>query len=166
MNFDHFQLPAFLMRDLYKESLVALKEIQQSEVTAPTLMDTALGNNKQQVLILVHYPGQKMITETDLNFLLNILNACKLSLNDVSILNLPNDDELNYTDLIGVFKPKVILLFNVKQSQIKLPVLFPEFQVQAFRDIRFISSPDLGQLQQDETLKRKLWAGLKQIFLS
>lgn len=166
MNFEQFHLPGFLLRDLYKESLVELKEIQQTAESTPTLRDAALGNNKQQVLILVSYPGQKMISETDLNFLLNILNACKLSLNDVSILNLPNGDELNYTNLIDVFKPRVILLFGVQQAQIKLPVLFPEFQVQAFRDIRFISSPPLGQLQQDETIKRKLWSGLKQIFLS
>jgi DNA polymerase III psi subunit len=166
MNFDQFHLPGFLLRDLYKESLVQLNDIRQLPDTLPETTSNVLGNNKRQVLILVRYNDQSIIAESDLSFLLNILKACKLSLNDVSIVNMEGLEETSYQQLIRDFTPKTILLFDVLQTQISLPVHFPDFQVQSFMDIRFISSPALKILQQDEDLKRKLWSGLKQIFLS
>lgn len=166
MNFEQFHLPGFLLRDLYKESLVELNEIQQSADKKPELKDSALGNNQKQVLILVNYADSQVISDPELSFLLTILNACKLTLNDVVIVNFATDEKITYQKLVQEFKPKVVLLFGVKQASISMPVLFPDFQVQSFMDIRFLSSPPLQSLQQDDTIKRKLWTGLKQLFLS
>ena len=166
MNFEQFHLPGFLLRDLYKESLVELNEIQQSADKKPELKDNALGNNQKQVLILVNYADCQVISDPELSFLLTILNACKLTLNDVVIVNFATEEKITYQKLVQEFKPKVVLLFGVKQASISMPVLFPDFQVQSFMDIRFLSSPPLQSLQQDDTIKRKLWTGLKQLFLS
>ncbi len=86
MNFEQFHLPGFLLRDLYKESLVELNEIQQIPEKTADINANVLGNNQKQVLILVSYPGELVITDTDLTFLLTVLQACNLSLNDVSII--------------------------------------------------------------------------------
>jgi DNA polymerase III psi subunit len=166
MNFEQFHLPGFLLRDLYKESLVELNEIQQTPAKKPELTDNVLGNNQKQVIILVNNTDSQVISDQDLSFLLTILNACKLSLNDVVIVNFAAQEDLTYQKLVQDFKPKVMLLFGVKQASIKMPVLFPDFQVQSFMDIRFLSSPTLQSMQQDDTIKRKLWTGLKQLFLS
>ena len=166
MNFEQFHLPGFLLRDLYKESLVELNVIQQSTDKKTELKDSALGNNQKQVLILVNYTDSQVISDPELSFLLTILNACKLTLNDVVIVNFATEEKITYQKLVQEFKPKVVLLFGVKQASISMPVLFPDFQVQSFMDIRFLSSPPLQSLQQDDTIKRKLWTGLKQLFLS
>jgi hypothetical protein len=166
MNFEQFHLPGFLLKDLYKESLVELNEIQKIPEKTSDINANILGNNQKQVLILVSYPGELVITDTDLTFLLTILNACNLSLNDVSILNKAAAKDSKYQELIELFKPAVILLFGVPQSAISMPVHFPDYQVQAFKDIRFLSAPTLNELQLDKTIKMKLWAGLKKIFLS
>lgn len=166
MNFEHFQLPGFLLRDLYKESLVELHEIQLFPDKKPELKDTVLGNNHKQILILVNYPDKQMISDPDLTFLLTILNACKLTLNDVVIFNFAPEEEIGFQKLVQEFKSSVVLLFGVKQDSINLPVVFPDFQIQSFREIRFLSSPPLQILQQDDSIKRKLWASLKQLFLS
>jgi len=166
MNVEQFHLPGFLLRDLYKESLVELNQIQQSADKKPELKDNALGNNQKQVLILVNYTDSQVISDPELSFLLTILNACKLTLNDVVIVNFTTQENITYQKLVQEFKPKVVLLFGVKQASISMPVLFPDFQVQSFMDIRFLSSPPLQSLQQDDTIKRKLWTGLKQLFLS
>jgi DNA polymerase III psi subunit len=166
MNFEQFHLPGFLLRDLYKETLVELNQIQQSADKKPELKDSALGNNQKQVLILVNYTDSQVISDPELSFLLTILNACKLTLNDVVIVNFATEEKITYQKLVQEFKPKVVLLFGVKQASISMPVLFPDFQVQSFMDIRFLSSPPLQSLQQDDTIKRKLWTGLKQLFLS
>ena len=165
MNFEQFHLPGFLLRDLYKESLVELNEIHQIPEKPADLKTNVLGNNQQQVLILVNYPGQLVITDPDLSFLQTILLACNLSLNDVAIFNMSVAGEVNYQSLIESFKPKVILLFGVQQSGINLPVHFPDYQVQSFKDIRFLSAPTLIELQEEKSIKLKLWAGLKKIFL-
>lgn len=166
MNFEQFHLPGFLLRDLYKDSLVELKEIKQTPEKPADVKSNVLGNNQQQVLILVNYPDQLVIPEPDLSFLLTILQACNMSLNDVSIFNTAVAVKKNYQELSDLFKPKVMLLFGVPQSGINLPVHFPDYQVQAFRDIKFLSSPPLNELQEDKAIKLKLWAGLKKIFLS
>ena len=166
MNFEQFQLPGFMLRDLYKESLVELNEIQQLPDKKPELKDTVLGNNQKQILVMVNYPDKQMISDPDLTFLLTILNACKLTLNDVVILNFATQKEISYQKLVEEFKPKVVLLFGVEQASINMPVLFPDFQVQSFMEIRFLSSPPLQNLQLDDSIKRKLWAGLKHLFLS
>jgi hypothetical protein len=166
MNFEQFQLPGFLLRDLYEGSLIELKEIKQFPDKKPELNDTVLGNNQKKILILVNYPDKPVMPDSDLTFLLSILNACKLSLNDVAILNYATQEEIPYQTLIMEFKPKIILLFGVQQASIRMPILFPDFQIQPFMDIRFLSSPPLLSLQEDDSKKRKLWTGLKQLFLS
>ncbi len=166
MNFEQFQLPGFLLRDLFKESLVELNEIQQTNDKKPDLKDNILGNNQKQVLILVNNIDAQVISDADLTFLLTILHACKLTLNDVVIVNFATMEDITYQKMVKDFKPKIVLLFGVKQASINMPVLFPDFQVQSFMDIRFLSSPPLQGLQQDDTIKRKLWTGLKQLFLS
>ena len=65
----------------------------------------------------------------------------------------------NTRNLLNLFKPAVILLFGVPQSAISLPVHFPDYQVQAFKDIRFLSAPTLngtarGQNNQNEIMGR------------
>jgi len=166
MNFEQFHLPGFLLRDLYKESLVELNDIQQKTEDPLKIQEYVLGNNLKKVLILVSYTAQQLIADPDLSFLLVILKACKLSLNDVAILNIAKLNEIKYPDLIHEFSPRVMLLFGVQQSDISLPVLFPDFQIQSFKEISFLSSPSLPSLQLDEMIKRKLWECLKQIFLS
>jgi len=94
MNFEQFHLPGFLLRDLYKETLVELNQIQQSADKKPELKDSALGNNQKQVLILVNYTDSQVISDPELSFLLTILNACKLTLNDVVILNFAAQEKI------------------------------------------------------------------------
>ena len=183
MNFEQFHLPGFLLKDLYKESLVELNEIQKmKDLYKESLVElneiqkmpektadikaNVLGNNQKQVLILVSYPAELVITDSDLTFLLTILQACNLSLNDVSIFNKAAANATKYQELIESFKPAVLLLFGVLQSDISLPVHFPDYQVQTFKDVRFLSAPTLNELQHDKTIKMKLWAALKKIFLS
>jgi hypothetical protein len=166
MNFEQFHLPGFLLKDLYKESLVELNEIQKTPEKTTDINANVLGNNQKKVLILVSYPGELVITDIDLTFLLTVLQACNLSLNDVSIFNEAAVNNAKYQELIVTFKPAVILLFGVPQSAISLPLHFPDYQVQTFKDTRFLSAPTLSELQQDKTIKMKLWAGLKKIFLS
>ena len=41
---------------------------------------------------------------------------------------------------------------------------FIEFQVQAYKDAVFVSSPSLDTIEPDKNLKGKLWSCLKKIY--
>lgn len=96
-----------------------------------------------------------------------MLEACKLNMGDVAIINhatLP----VNITPLKEQLQPSVILLFGLEPTQIRLPLNFPSFKIQAYDQITYLSSPSLEELirpgDDSKLLKSKLWVSLKTIF--
>jgi hypothetical protein len=65
-------------------------------------------------------------------------------------------------------QPKIILLFGVEPSAIRLPINFPAFRPQDFDGCTYLSTPGLDQLvpntDESKLLKSKLWVCLKTIF--
>ena len=123
-----------------------------------------LGENKKKVLVIVRYADVSHLPDKQLSFLTKLLGACNLNIGDVAILNFQNYDSANFDKLMDHLKPKVVLLFDTNPTEFGLPMNFPEFQVQAFKDTVFVSSPSLEIIEPDKTLKGKLWICLKKIF--
>lgn len=162
------KLPGHILKELYKHSLVDIRKqdpIDPHGQSADTVGNT-LGEHKKNILILVNYADCATIREPDLEFLLNILNACRLSLKDVLILNIHRVEARDHQSLAVAWKPTTMLLFGIEPSTISLPVHFPTHQIQGFAGIRFMHAPGLQKLGTDDAEKRKLWAALKQLFLN
>ena len=160
------RLPEIILKELYRNVLTDTgggSPIPEKEADTPPATHT-LGGNMKKILVIVHYPGSATIEETDLAFLMNILNACRLGLNDVRILNLAHASDKGYADIVKSHEPRTVLLFGVTPADIGMPVLFPENQVQRFADMRFLSAQALDRLRSDDAGKRQLWAALKQLF--
>ena len=88
MGFDNIQLPASLLIDLYKDSIVQLEDIEKTKpLQQPDSAVKYLGENKKGVLILVEDKTAPFLNETAFNLLLNILTACKLNMGDVALVN-------------------------------------------------------------------------------
>ena len=164
MNFDQFKMPSFLLRDLYKDVLTDLDFDDKKKKIRP-LSDFTLGNNNKHVLILINDPKTDIIDERELNFLSGILKACNLKINDVAVLNTGPSGINDYKILSETFSPNTIIMFGVDAASVSLPVLFPDFQIQPFNEIRFLSSPSLSVLEGDKNLKTRLWACLQKLFL-
>ena len=167
MDINSIDLNASLLAGLYKDSLVEdqTKAIPNKLTTNPTEGLKFLGENRKNVLVLTNYEDAVFLPDEQLNFLTNILKACKINLGDVAIINIYNK-EANYQDLKKLVNQQKALLFSIQPKQIGLPVEFPPFQVQSFDGCQYLVSPSLHELENDLALKGKLWTSLQRLFLS
>ena len=164
MSLQHIQLSPIILQELFKHSLVEIKDTLKTKSTAPVETLKTLGNNKKNVLILVSVNEAAFLPDDQLNFLLGILSACKLTMDDVAILNIHNYQSMDYKILEKQLKPLNIILFGVHPGQIELPLDFPFYQVQRFNHQVYLAAPGLLKLQLDKSEKTKLWNSLKQVF--
>src|SRR5215510_7241480 len=106
MNLNQIQLPASVVANLYKHSLVETVDHSSPENSVHTLKKTDrsadkwkyLGENKKNILIIVNYNDVVYLPDDDLSFLTNILAACKLNLGDVAIVNRSHSETINYKE--------------------------------------------------------------------
>jgi len=151
--------------DLYKNNLVEL-----DGDNPPALLPVVqvqwkfLGENKKNVLIVINDADAVHIPDKQLSFLINLLNACKLNLGDITILNFRHYSAEDFNNIISYFKPKTVFLFGVEPAEFGMPVLFPHFQVQSYKESIYLFSPSLQETEPDKILKSKLWVCLKKIF--
>ena len=155
---------------LFKNSLVEINAEQQ--VISQTKIETDqittglkyLGENKKKTLVVVRNTNAVHIPDKQLSFLTKLLAACNLNLADVAIFNFQDHSSSEFNEILNYFNPKVVLLFDVEPAEFGLPMIFPQFQVQGYKDAVFVSSPSLEVIEPDKSLKGKLWVCLKKIF--
>jgi hypothetical protein len=166
MSLDNIQLSAGVIQDLYKNSLVLSGNTKEKQVETPSsnISFNTLGNNQQKILILVDDDETLYLPDEQLNFLMGILTACKLTMQDVAILNIQKNINVSYTNLATTLKASTVLLFGVETSKIALPLQFPFYQIQAYNNQTYLSAPLLTVLQNDKAEKTRLWLCLKQLF--
>ena len=164
MSLDNIQLPPIVLQDLFKHSLIDLKNEQALEENTIVKGFSTLGNNRMHILILVDSGESLYLPDDQLNFLLGILAACNLTMDDVAILNVKKNKPVTYKTITSELKPEKIFLFGVAPGQIELPVDFPNYQIQPYNNQTYLTAPPLSQFQDNKTEKTKLWNCLKQIF--
>ena len=105
--------------------------------------------------------------DNQLAFLTKILEACRMNLADVAIVN-NAAAPVTITALRQQLQPKIVLLFGVEPTAIRMPINFPTFKQLSYDDCTYLSSPALDQLVPDtgdsKLLKSKLWVSLKTLF--
>jgi len=164
MSLDNIQLTSSIIEGLFKKTLVELKTKQQTKATNPIPAFNMLGQNKKGVIILVHYDAAAFLPENELNFLIGILSACQLTLEDAGIINMAKITAFNYYFFEKEIVAEKIILFGVAPAKIELPLSFPPYQVQAYNNLTYLAAPALIVLMQDKAEKLKLWNCLKVIF--
>ncbi len=164
MSLDNIQLSPIVLQQLFKNSLTDLKNNQHSNETEPAKTLAVLGNNKKHILIIISNDDTLYLPDDQLNFLLGILSACKLSMEDVAILNINKNKAVTYKLLTAELKAEKIFLFGVSTAQLGLPLDFPNYQIQSFNSQVYLTAPLLSLLQNDKAEKTLLWNCLKQIF--
>lgn len=159
MELNNIQLTGQMLADLYPNVLVGTTATAVPEDDAFSF----LGDNNKNILVLVNEAGAKYLPEKDLSFLVSVLTACQLSLADTAIVN-TYGKKTDYEKVTSQMNAKVVLLFNVPPTEIKLPMDFPFFQVQKFREQTYVYSPALSVVEKDVQMKKQLWAALKKAF--
>ncbi|MES2850512.1 MAG: hypothetical protein V4685_15740 [Bacteroidota bacterium] len=164
MSLDNIQLPPATITALFRKSLVELKSTQAAEKTTGSSSINILGKNAKGIIIVVSSDETAYLPDEELNFLLGILGACKLNMDDVGIFNLRKNEGADYKTISAELNAEKIFLFGISADEIKLPLSFPDYQIQKYNNQVYLTAPALNALQNDKTEKTKLWNCLKQIF--
>lgn len=164
MSLDNIQLPPATIAALYRKTLIESKGEPHSEKKGNVSSISILGKNQKGVLIIVQNDAVAYLPDEELNFLLGILNACRLNMDDVGIFNLQKNKDADYKTISVELKAEKVFLFGAGADEIKLPLSFPHYQVQKYNNQVYLTAPALNKLQNDKAEKTKLWNCLKQIF--
>lgn len=160
MSLNNIQLKSSMLADLYRHSLVET----ESKTSIPESKQLKyLGNNRKNIIVIVSHESVPFLPDRELNFLSNVLAACKLSIADIGILNAYNTDETGLQNIINTEANKV-LLFGIEPLAIGLPINFPAFQLQPFNNRTYLHAPTLSQVENEKALKTRLWTSLKAMF--
>ncbi len=164
MSMDNIQLPGFIIQHLFQKSLVDLSTGKEEQLLPPSGELNFFGGNKQHIILLVNNPDATFITDQQLTFLSGILNACKLTLEDVGLINIASYTGVSYKKISDNFNARIIIMFGLLTDEIQLPFVMPEYQRQSYNNQVYLAVPSLNDLENNRELKRKLWVALQQIF--
>jgi hypothetical protein len=164
MSLDNIQLPAIVIQDLFKKTLIDSKIEQKKSISSIEEKISFLGKNEKQVIILVNDANSLFLADEELNFLIGILNACKLTLNDVAIINFAKNPLLTYELIQQYLNAHKVFAFDVLMKDIGLPLQFPAYQIQLYNEVVYMHAPSLQFLKTNKEEKGLLWLSLKKIF--
>ncbi len=154
MGIDQIRLSAELIKYLYPETLVG---------------ETAffLGKNLKRISFLVHCPEFDFLPEDQIVFLFKMLSACRLSLDDIAVINNARMP-LTLHDLRQRWQPATIFLWGVRPDSLSLDIDLPDFAISTVDGISVIKVPTpdilIGNDAAGQDLKQRLWTCLKKLF--
>ncbi len=182
MSINNIALSDLLVTEWYRPSMLvpgnkpaqpsapapAITTPAPTETPAPLSQDYKyLGKNNKKISILVDSPDSAFLPDDQLNFLSKILEACRMNLGDVAIVN-HHTTPIAINTLRQQLQPQHIILFGIEPTAIRLPINFPEFRNQPYDQCTYLSAPPLKELVPNtadaKLLKSKLWVCLKTLF--
>lgn len=144
-----------VLRMLYNDVLYSIDQ----QVKPPSDGRSAGVKKKYLILMLEQaVPGDPLY-----QFLMGILNACKIGEDDANIISGFRQDA-DHLALQAEHGAAFVIMFGLEAADLKLPVFFPHYQVQAHNGVTYISSPELAVIENDKAAKQKLWQSLKKAF--
>jgi hypothetical protein len=125
-----------------------------------------LGSNARGVVLLVRLPDAQFQKLPRNVFLNKLLQAINLVMADVVLVNVDGPYPVALENLRREIAATHILAFGrnlldvaVRTTQIYEPVLFPNL------DLAYLAAAEVEMVEYDVSLKKRLWAGLKAMFL-
>lgn len=172
MDLNDMELPASLLTGFYRTHLVentetkpATKTRAKKDNSHPATI-SYLGKNQKEICLLVSYSKDVYLPDEQLHFLTTILQACRLNLGDVAIVNHFRAPVV-FEELYSQMHCKHLLVFGVDASILGLPDI-PLFTAHDMKGCQIVLAPPAEQLNtntpESKSLKSKLWNCLKQMF--
>jgi hypothetical protein len=161
MSLNNIQLSRQQLTEMYSSVLV---ETEVIKTAPPKAVSKYLGKNNLNILIMVKEENLPFLTDEHLNFLTNILSACKLSLADIALVNVNSLEPSEISETIQELNGQKIISFGIDPIQMGLPVQFPFYQIQRLDNRTYIHSPELAVIEKDKSQKQNLWMSLKTLF--
>jgi hypothetical protein len=195
MQDQNTKLPAAALVSLFKDTLVLPEKEIKSEESEEKAIITAigkeaiattpanevvnelksttpvpikyLGDHLKKIIVLVHDNNAVHLNETDLGLLSSILNACKLTLADIALINIAQQP-LALHEMLITLPSQFVISFDINSTQIKIklpttlykPIVLGETQILFSNSLQSMQGTD----QNAKLEKSKLWNALKLLF--
>jgi hypothetical protein len=126
-----------------------------------------LGSNNRQIAVLIADKSGQLIKDKELEFLTNILKACKLSIDDIALINYIRTPR-SLEELIADPGCHQFILFGLSPAQLQLQFNFPNYQPQTVGASQIMLAAPLAQMMsptaEAKAEKTKLWNALQLFF--
>lgn len=157
LNFIH--LSKEQINDLYANQLVQTGEVNKVQIQNES-KDAIKGGNAKHLMWLVNDEKHFIQSDEDFHFLTEILNACRLNMNDIIIINI-NKSKGTLDELIIKYEPQFMILSGIPSNWHKFDS--PEYLVQKKNTYSFLLTDSLELIRSAKSKKSQLWLALKQM---
>lgn len=118
------------------------------------------GKNKKRILWVVYEPEQSYLSDTDFDFLSQIITACKMNMDDVALINAATKD-FSVAEVLDQLNPVTLIFCGVPHTFLPFPI--NEYILYPHQKRNYFVCDSLNELQHDKVKKSKLWLVLKEI---
>ena len=183
MSTDKTILSSSVLVDLYKDNLVVVEDIPLEnkaavEQTIVTKKDAikeekwegpikSLGEHNKKITVIVNDPNSVHLNETDFILLTSILNACRLTIADIALINI-GKQPVGLHQILQEYPSTLLISFAVDATQLKVKLPSTLYKVTQLGETHILFSNALSTMQgtgaEAKQEKAKLWTVLKKIF--
>ena len=183
-------LPASVLVSLYKDTLVlpdsekkdTIIPNKEEKITATSANNTPievakvkkstgplkhLGDHNKKILVIVNDPNSVYLNEADFILLTSILNACKLTIADIALVNIGNQ-ETSLHQILETLPSSIIMCFDVASTDLKIKLPNTLYKVTELGESNLSFSKALSSMQgtsaEAKQEKGTLWILLKKLF--
>lgn len=162
MSLEQTQLDPYFLAKIFTQPIIPGKSTPAAaaEKVAPKVK--YLGENQKNIALFIQNGNEAYLNEELFNLLTNILNACKLGMQDVSLINVIHYPSLSFPDWQTAVKIERSVVFGIAPEQLGLNDI-PPYQLVTVNGTTLLFSDELSLIGSDKILKARLWAGLKQL---
>ena len=150
-----------------KDANESLKEVELPKVKKTVGPLKHLGDHHKQILVIVNDPNSVYLNEADFILLTSILNACRLTIADIALVNIGNQ-ETSLHQILETLPSKIIMCFDVESTHLKIKLPNTLYKVNTLGESSLFFSKALSSMQgtgQDaKKEKSSLWLFLKKLF--
>lgn len=162
MSFDKLQLDPYLLARIYTQPIIPGKKAPAAVVTEALPKVKFLGENQKNIALFIQNNSEVYLNEELFNLLTNILNACKLGMQDIALINVAQYNAMPFSSWQKAVPMKQAVLFGINPSGMGLEAI-TNYQLLQVSGCQLLCSDPLQLISQDKVLKGKLWMGLKQL---
>jgi len=143
------------------------KEVLNEQKSTPSQPIKFLGDHLKKILVLVHDENAVYLNEADLGLLSSILNACKLNLADIALVNTASQP-LSLHEILETLPSQYVFVFAITGTALKIKLPTTLYKAIELGDTQILFSGSLQSMQGAEQNakmeKSKLWNALKLLF--
>ncbi len=144
-----------------------VNEVVNEQKSTPPAPLKFLGDHLKKIMVIVNDPNAVHLNETDLGLLSSILNACKLTLADIALINTAQQP-LSMHEMLNTLPSQLVLAFDLSAAQLKIKLPTTLYKPIVLGETHILFSSSLQSMQgADQTAKlekSKLWNALKLLF--